>query len=140
MTGPTRLVDPGLLTETAAGTPALLGSACQECGTTTFPRQERCPRCSRTTMSPTPLPDRGRLWAYTVQCFAPKPPFRHDGDFTPFGVGYVDLGPVIVESRLTVADPARLAPDLPMRLTLVPAYDDGGTTVLTYAFEPEGER
>lgn len=136
VSGPTRMVDPDLVVETSAG-PALQGAACSECGTTVFPKQVRCPRCSATSMEPTVLPTRGTLWAYTVQHFAPKPPFRHDGDFTPFGLGYVDLGPVIVESRLTVNDVALLSPGQSMRLTLVPVFDDGGTTVLTFAFEPE---
>jgi uncharacterized OB-fold protein len=66
------------------------------------------------------LPDRGTLWTWTVQAFEPKPPYRApESGFTPYGVGYVDLGEVIVESRLTgepardrPADAPRTAPDL----------------------------
>ena len=54
----------------------------------------------------------GRLWSWTIQGFEPKPPYdgssSHAG-FEPYGVGYVELeGGLKVESRLTVADPARL--------------------------------
>jgi uncharacterized OB-fold protein len=136
MTATTRMVDPDLVADTPEG-PALCGATCTECATTTFPAQERCPRCSALAMDPTLLPRRGTLWAYTVQHFAPKPPFRHDGEFEPFGLGYVDLGPVIVESRLTVSDVTALSPGLPVRLVLVPAFTDDGTTVTTFAFEPE---
>jgi uncharacterized OB-fold protein len=135
----TRPVDPDLLEETPDG-PTLRGAACTECGTHTFPVQARCPRCSALAMEPVLLPRRGTLWAYTVQHFAPKPPYRHDGAFEPFGLGYVDLGPVIVESRLTVADVDSLSPGLPVRLVVVPAFTDDGTTVTTYAFEPEEQR
>ncbi len=136
MTATTRLVDPDLLVDGPDG-PSLRGATCSGCATTTFPAQDRCPRCSELTMSPVPLPRRGVLWAFTVQHFAPKPPFRHDGEFEPFGLGYVDLGPVIVESRLTVSDVAALAPGMPVRLTVVPVFTDGDTTVTTVAFEPE---
>lgn len=88
-------------------------------------------------MSETALPRFGRLWSFTVQHFEPKAPFRHDGPFEPYGVGYVDLGPVIVEARLTESDADRLAIGAPMDLTLIPAFqDDDGTPVLTFAFAP----
>ena len=139
MTATTRLVDPDLVVDGPDG-PALRGATCSACATTTFPAQERCPRCSALAMSPTALPRRGTLWAYTVQHFAPKPPFRHDEPFEPFGLGYVDLGQVIVESRLTVSDVAALSPGMAVRLVLVPAFTDGDTTVTTFAFEPEEAR
>ena len=41
-----------------------------------------------------------------MQAIEPKAPYRApDGGFAPYGVGYVDLGDVIVESRL-LGDPA----------------------------------
>lgn len=130
-----RLIDPALFGDDQGS--RLAGSECGTCGTTTFPAQQSCPRCGREGMSVTPLPADGTIWAYTVQCFPPKPPFRHTGDFTPFGLGYVDLGPVIVESRLTVSDPDALRAGQRVRLTLVPAYtDEDGRQVMTFAFEP----
>ena len=105
------------------------------CSTTTFPAQAGCPRCSGATMAPAELPREGRLWSFTVQAFEPKPPYR--GTFEPYGLGYVDLGPVIVETRLTVAEPDALTIGQPMRLTTIPAFtDEDGTTVLTFAFTP----
>ena len=59
-------------------------------------------------MAPVELADRGTLWTWTVQAFEPKAPYRvPDAGFTPYGVGYVDLGDVIVESRL-VGRPRRV--------------------------------
>jgi uncharacterized protein len=132
-----RLIDPKLFSGDGR---QLMGSTCSSCTTTTFPAQRSCPRCGAQAMKLRALPDEGVLWAYTVQSFPPKPPYRFDGDFVPFGLGYVDLGPVIVEARLTESDPRRLRTGQPLRLTRVPAFtDDDGVTVLTYAFEPMEE-
>jgi uncharacterized protein len=119
---------------------ALVGTKCSGCGTVTFPVQTSCPRCSGSAMSTTTLPRVGTLWSYTVQSFAPKTPFRTTEPFVPFGVGYVDLGEVIVESRLTVADPDALTIGMGVRLTtIVNHLDEDGTAVRTFAFEPTNE-
>ena len=133
----TRLVDESLFVADAAEV-TLRGGECAVCSTTTFPHQDSCPRCGGEQVTPVPLPRSGRLWTFTVQGFEPKPPFR--GRFEPYGVGYVDLGPVIVEARLTENDPAALTIGAVMELTAVPAFqDDDDTAVLTFAFAPAGE-
>jgi uncharacterized OB-fold protein len=132
----TRLVDDTLFTDESGR--ALRGSACGACRTTTFPAQGYCPRCGGGAMTSTTLPTSGTLWSFTIQSFEPKTPYRGRGEFRPFGVGYVDLGPVIVESRLTVDDPAALVIGQRMAMTTIPAFaDEDGTTVLTFAFEPD---
>ena len=50
-------------------------------------------------MTDVALPTEGTVWSWTTQHFAPKAPFRTD-EFAPFSIGYVDLGPVIVEGWL----------------------------------------
>lgn len=85
---------------TIDGQPRLLGGRCTVCGTHTFPRQGACPKCGAITDA-APLPLTGTLWSWTVQRIEPKPPYRSSpGAFEPFAVGYVDLGPVRVESIL----------------------------------------
>ncbi|HMD92447.1 MAG TPA: OB-fold domain-containing protein [Trebonia sp.] len=125
--------------------PRLIGSTCAAagCGTTTFPAQQSCPRCTGTDLREVPLAETGRLWTWTIQAFEPKPPYAADGPFTPYGVGYVELatedgnGAVLVESRLTEADPGRLEIGALMRLTFIPLRRDAsGATVMTFAFEP----
>jgi uncharacterized protein len=125
------------------GRPRLISSICAACSTTAFPAQRSCPRCSGTDLREVPLAETGRLWTWTVQAFEPKPPYAADGPFTPYGVGYVELatedgsGAVLVESRLTEADPARLEIGAQMRLTFIPLRRDAaGATVMTFAFEP----
>ncbi|GAA4681278.1 hypothetical protein GCM10023197_42250 [Gordonia humi] len=83
------------------------------------------------------LPTEGTLWSYTVQYFPPKPPFRTVEPFEPYGLGYIDLGDVCVESRLTVNDPAALTLGMPMRLVTITAFLDGGVPVQTFAFAPQ---
>jgi uncharacterized OB-fold protein len=118
--------------------PRLIGSACERCATVTFPRQTSCPRCTSEDVRPHELATRGRLWTWTIQCFAPKaPPYLEGGveDFAPYGVGYIELpGEVRVEARLTESDPARLRIGMPMELTLIPV--PGAGDKLTYAFRP----
>ncbi|HEY3262319.1 MAG TPA: OB-fold domain-containing protein [Pseudonocardiaceae bacterium] len=119
--------------------PKLAGSRCANCGTVAFPVQTGCAKCTGSQLTHVELPDRGTLWTWTVQAFEPKAPYRvPDSGFEPYGVGYVDLGEVIVESRLE-GDQAALQIDQPMRLVLRPLWSrEDGDTVVTYAFEPDG--
>jgi uncharacterized OB-fold protein len=124
-----------------ADDPQLIGSRCTACGIITFPSQESCPRCASTEMGERLLPRKGRLWAWTTQDFPPpSPPYAGAGgkDFVPFGVGYVELADEVkVETRLTEADPAKLAQGAEMVLVVVPfGTDDAGNEIVTFAFRP----
>jgi uncharacterized OB-fold protein len=126
-----QVVDASLFSEIRP--PCLRGSRCQVCQTTVFPAQPSCPRCSADGTAEVELPTAGALWSWTVQHIEPKPPFRGtEGAFVPYYIGYIDLGEVIVESRLQLAPGA--VPEIGMRLelTLIPAWDD----VHTFAFGP----
>jgi len=89
----------------------------------------------------------GRLWAFTTQRFRPPSP-PYDGNdtdetFRPYAIGYVELpGELLVQARLTEADPAKLCIGQRMELRIVPyTVRDDGTEVLTYAFAPaEGDQ
>ena len=96
--------------------PRLRGSRCVACATVVFPVARSCPRCSATDLDDHTLPTTGTLWSFTTQTFAPKAPYVVPSEgFAPFGVGYVDLGEVLVEARLD-ADPGALRIGIPMRL------------------------
>jgi uncharacterized OB-fold protein len=130
-------VDAGLFA--SLDPPRLLGSRCDDCGTTVFPVAASCPRCSGSSVAPYALPDRGTVWTWTVQGFAPKPPYVVPaGGFVPFPVGYVDLGDVLVEGHL-LGDRELLRIGLPVRLVLEPVLAADGAEIVTYAFEPDGE-
>ena len=119
--------------------PVLVGGRCTSCGSVVFPRQTPCARCAGTGIEEHVLATSGTLWTWTVQGFRPKTPYDGPEEFTPYGVGYVDLGgEVLVEGRLTVADPARLAIGMCVELvTETYALDDAGTPCVTFAFAPK---
>jgi len=130
-------VDPALFS--SLDPPRLAGARCESCGTVTFPAQAGCAKCTGTEMTRVELPDHGTLWTWTVQAFEPKAPYRGPADgFSPYGVGYVDLGPVIVESRLA-GDLAGFEIGMAMRLTLLPLWaGPDGAPVVSYAFASAG--
>jgi uncharacterized OB-fold protein len=103
-----------------------------------FPRQASCSRCTSESIDERLLGRTGSLWSWTVQRFQPKEPYRGPEPFEPYGVGYVELpGEVIVESRLTTADPTQLEIGLPMELVVVPFVTaDDGAEIVTFAFKP----
>ena len=81
----------------------------------------------------------GTLWSYTIQRYRPKsPPYKGPEAFRPWAVAYVELpGEVIVESRLTTADPKELKIGMEMEMTIIPfREDEKGNEVVTFAFKP----
>lgn len=87
---------------------------------------------------PEDLPPTGRLWSFTIQRFRPKsPPYAGPDAFVPYAVGYVDLGALVVEGRLTGVDAADLHIGMAMRTVPLALELDGGRRVATYAFAPE---
>lgn len=78
----------------------LVGSRCTTCDTHAFPVQPTCPKCGGAVAN-TALPRTGTLWSWTVQRIQPKPPYKGPEEFEPFGVGYIDLGPLRIETTLT---------------------------------------
>ena len=88
---------------------------------------------------PIELPDRGSLWSFTIQRFAPKsPPYHGGAPFTPFAVGYVELpAAIIVETLLTGVHFETLRIGIPMELTTIEWRDTAtGASRQCYAFRP----
>ncbi|BBZ24286.1 Zn-ribbon domain-containing OB-fold protein [Mycolicibacter hiberniae] len=132
------LIDTEIMQMTDAGL-RLLGGRCQDCGDTAFPRRDSCGSCGADGVVEAQLAIRGTLWSWTIQRFPPpSPPYVPTGDdFTPFGLGYVELpGEVIIETRLTCADPDRLRIGMPMRLVGIEVPTEEGTTATAFAFAP----
>ncbi len=122
--------------------PALLASRCPACANHMFPMQDGCSRCGGASTETVELGRRGTLWTWTVQSYPPKaPPFAGNADpetFVPYGVGYVDIdGKLLVESRLTVSDPARLEIGMEVEMVVDPLFVNAdGDEVVTFAFAP----
>ena len=110
----------------------LAGSACALCGAHVFPAIESCPKCSSLDVTRVALPTEGTVWSWTTQHFAPKPPFRTD-EFAPFSIGYVDLGPVIVQGWLVGKTQWTIGERV--NLVLAKAWTDESNTVFTFGFE-----
>ena len=112
--------------------PVLAGSGCAECGVVVFPSAMRCPACASAAMEQQSLPNRGRVWTWTSQSFAPKPPYEvPESGFEPFVVGYVDLGSVLVESR--ILGPVVIGDEVELRLLTLTGGD------ISFAFEKVAE-
>ena len=60
-------------------TPQLIGSRCGNCGATTFPVQQWCPRCSGDDMTELLLPRRGTLVSWTTPLAGIAPALRRLG-------------------------------------------------------------
>ena len=110
----------------------LMGSRCRACASVQFPASDECANCAEGPTIRVELPDRGTIWTWTVQRFAPKAPYEVPAEgFVPFGVGYVDLGEVLVESVI-VSDLDRLEIGAPVHLVRhsIPGAEDAWS----YAF------
>jgi uncharacterized OB-fold protein len=122
-----------------AAAPALKASRCSSCGNFAFPMMSSCRHCGGTAVDAVELPRRGTLWAWTIQHFMPKTPYRSsetEATFTPFGLGYVELpGALRIETRLTENDPRKLRIGAEVELVIYThRVDDDGTAVMNYAF------
>jgi uncharacterized OB-fold protein len=112
----------------------LIGGRDRQSGRLLFP-----PPGDAKSFEPVDLPNRGLLWSYTVQRFAPKsPPYRGEEPFADYAVGYVELpGALIVESRLVDVAFDRLRVGMPMELTTFTLRSDERGGILMFAFRPQ---
>jgi uncharacterized protein len=129
------LIDSRLLAFDASLQPVLRAGRDRLTGRIVFPWAD-----GRSDHEEIALPRRGTLWSWTVQRFPPKsPPYAGAGPFQPYAVGYVDLGVVIVEARLTGAPLDAYRIGLPMVLVAERFVLADDQVRLTFAFAPEGE-
>jgi len=129
-----------ILFDWPASEPALKASRCFECGALAFPAGTSCRNCGAVAVTQERLPRRGRLWAWTIQRFMPKAPYRSTetpATFTPYGVGYVELpGALCIESRLAENDPGKLRIGMELELIIYPQWLEEDTAVMSFAFKP----
>ncbi|MBV8560030.1 MAG: OB-fold domain-containing protein, partial [Acidimicrobiia bacterium] len=81
--------------------PRLLGNRCTSCGTVFFPKASiacRNPSCAGTEFEDVPLSNRGRVWSYTTNHYAPPAPYMSPDPFEPYSVAAVELA----EEKLVV--------------------------------------
>jgi uncharacterized protein len=128
------VISPGLCELHDDGTIALIGGYSPTSGLHHFPRLETCPYTGATDIETVTLSSQATLWAWTAVTAAPP---GYAGP-VPFGFGVVELERehLRVITRLTEADPTRLAFGEPMRLVPETLPGDNGELVVTWAFEP----
>lgn len=72
----------------------LIGTCCDECGTTSFPpelRWCRNPSCSSESLSEVSLGSSGTVWSFTTAAYQPPSPFVPADLFEPFVIVAVQL-------------------------------------------------
>ncbi|MDX1650511.1 MAG: Zn-ribbon domain-containing OB-fold protein [Myxococcota bacterium] len=127
--------------------PRLLGARCPRCRTVFFPRESFCrnPHCASrpdadaAELEEVPLSNRGRLWSYTSNHYAPPPPFVAKDPFAPFAVAAVELEDerMVVLGQVPEDVPLdRLEVGMEMRLVLDTLHEDDERTVLVWKWRP----
>ena len=130
---PARAITEGLLETRADGTIALIGGYSPTSARFHFPMLDACPSTGATDVERVILSAEATLWAWTAVTAAPP---GYAGP-VPFGFGVVEFvrEQLRVITRLTEADPARLAFGQPMRLVPEVLPLESGESVTTWAFE-----
>jgi uncharacterized OB-fold protein len=117
------------------GSARLLGSRCQQCGQSFFPKRPQCPDCrDKGRMEEIFLNPQGRLYTYTIVRQAP-PGFQ-----APYTTALIDLPEgVRLFARLTETNPDKIRIEGPVELTFGPiAKDREGNEIISYLFRPVG--
>jgi uncharacterized OB-fold protein len=126
------------------GEPRLLGTRCTKCGSYFFPRQSgecRNPGCDGTDLVEVPLSNRGTVWSYTTNHYAPPAPFVASEPFAPYSVAAVELA----EEKLVVlgqvdagTDPADLRVGAEVELAVGTLYEDDDHEYVVWTWAPVG--
>lgn len=129
-----RPVAPGLFTLAADGAVRLVGGYSPTSRHHHFPLADTCPYSGARDVEAVELSRTATLWAWTAVTAAPP---GYTGP-VPYGFGVVELPEGLrLVTRLTEADPARLAAGMPMVVVADPvAADPDGTEVVAWAFAP----
>jgi uncharacterized OB-fold protein len=122
--------------------PHLIGSKCPLCGTYVFPpRSGDCPSpfCDSTTLEPTPLSRRGKIWSYTENRYTPPPPYVPTDPFEPYALAAVELeaeGLVVLGKVANGILAADLQVGMEMQLELDVSHRDADHEYMVYVWAP----
>ena len=122
--------------------PRLLGTRCKKCGTYFFPREQtfcRNPGCGGTALEKVELSDRGKLWSFTDNHYAPPQPYVAPSPFVPYAVAAVELA---AEKMVVLGQVAEgygihtLHAGLDMKLVLETLFEDDENRYLVWKWQP----
>jgi len=118
--------------------PSLIGSRCETCGEHFFPKVKSCqnPDCpGKGDVKDVLLSRGGKLWSYTIQHYAPPPPYRGP---VPLTIGLVELPENLkIMGQLTDCNEEDLKIGMDMELVIEKLFEDEeGREVVTWKFRP----
>lgn len=139
MTPPAQPEVEGLFTAAEDGV-RLVAGRCSECESYFFPSHAALhrPNCSGGPIETTTLSPRGTLVSFTVQRYAPPPPFVAPDPYEPMPMGTVAFPEGLqVPGMLTGIGADDLRVGIEVEVTEAPLYvADDGTPRLTWKFQP----
>jgi uncharacterized protein len=127
--------------------PRLLGNRCRQCGSYFFPKASgfcRNPGCAGTDFEEAPLSNRGMVWSFTTNHYAPPAPYVAADPFEPFSVAAVELPEekmVVLGQIVDGVDPATLRVGDEVELVLGTLFEDDDHEYVVWKWKPiEGAR
>jgi uncharacterized protein len=122
--------------------PRLLGNQCKKCLSYFFPKisgECRNPGCDGTELLEAPLSNRGTVWSYTTNHYAPPAPFVAGDPFEPYSLAAVELAAeklVVLGQVDPAVDPADLSVGMEVELTLGTLYEDDDHEYVVWKWTP----
>ena len=127
--------------------PRLLGNRCTHCGSYFFPKASafcRNPGCDGTEFEEVPLSNRGTVWSFTTNHYAPPAPYVAADPFQPFSVAAVQLPDekmVVLGQVADGVDPATMRIGDEVELVLGTLFEDDDHEYVVWKWKPiEGAR
>ena len=112
---------------------------CNSCGTYFFPEyhSQHKPGCSREGIEKVLLSRKGKLASYTTLHYMPPPPFKTDGNITPYTIGMVEFPEGIqIIGLMPDCNPDELKTGQDIETTTFTLYkDEEGNDVVTWGFK-----
>ena len=124
------------------GEAALIGTRCRACNTFFFPKEAhfcRNPSCKGTNFEEVRLSQRGTLWSYTDNRYAPPPPYVAPDPFEPYALAAVELAQekmVVLGQVARGHSLAELEVGMPMALVVETLFEDEQTEYLVWKWKP----
>ncbi|MCA1726285.1 MAG: OB-fold domain-containing protein [Actinobacteria bacterium] len=115
--------------------PHLIGLRCGTCGSYSFPPgRASCPNpaCGAEDLEEVALSRRGRLWSWTINRYAPPPPYVAAEPFAPFAVAAVELAEermVVLGQVVDVAEELALGDEMELVIDALHGGDEGPSHV-----------
>jgi uncharacterized protein len=122
--------------------PRLLGNRCTQCGSYFFPKAAGCcrnPGCDGTEFDEVPLSNRGTVWSFTTNHYAPPAPFVASDPFEPYSVAAVELPEekmVVLGQVADGADPEMLRVGSDVQLILGTLFEDEDHEYVVWKWKP----